>query len=350
LRVQWSNSFSESFRISNGVKQGGVLSPLLFTVYIDTLLSRLKTSSLGCHVGVEFCGAFGYADDIILLSPSRYGLKRMLDICTKYAYEYNVLFNPTKSKLILLRHDKKCGQSNSNIPCIRFMNGYLEVVQKDMHLGNLIGNVTQEEIISRSTNEFRARVNMVKTHFKWLPTDVMYHIFKTYCMPLYGSQLWDLNSSAINKFYVAWRKSIRYVLNLPRTTHCSLLPLICNDISISNQMSCRFLNFFRSLSTSSNYITRYCTKLALGGSRSSVSNNLSYLSEVCRRCRYDLAYISCVDTIPFFPKEYHTADCVNASLIRDLLSTKFNNTYIPSHEIFLQSTDIDCMIEVLCCT
>ena len=39
----------------------------------------LKNNDIGCHVGSHFCGAFGYADDIMLLSPSVSGLQNMLD-------------------------------------------------------------------------------------------------------------------------------------------------------------------------------------------------------------------------------------------------------------------------------
>ncbi len=58
---------SEAFAVSDGVKQGGVLSPVLFTVYVDELLQRLKACGMGCYIGNTFWGSFGYADDIILL-------------------------------------------------------------------------------------------------------------------------------------------------------------------------------------------------------------------------------------------------------------------------------------------
>ena len=50
--------------MSNGVKQGGVLSPLQFSIYIDNLFVQLKHSGLGCYLGSTFTGAFGYADDV----------------------------------------------------------------------------------------------------------------------------------------------------------------------------------------------------------------------------------------------------------------------------------------------
>ena len=57
------------------------MSPLLFGIYIDELLLELKASKVGCHVGSYYCGAFGYADDIILLCPSITGIEQMINIC-----------------------------------------------------------------------------------------------------------------------------------------------------------------------------------------------------------------------------------------------------------------------------
>ena len=67
MAVRWNIEFSDSFVVSNGVKQGGVLSPIMFCIYIDNLVMSLKNNDIGCHVGSHFRGAFGYADDIMLL-------------------------------------------------------------------------------------------------------------------------------------------------------------------------------------------------------------------------------------------------------------------------------------------
>ncbi len=64
-----------------GVKQGGVLSPLLFAVYIDELLRKLQPSGMVVLLVISNYDAFGYADDISLATPTIYGLKEMYAIC-----------------------------------------------------------------------------------------------------------------------------------------------------------------------------------------------------------------------------------------------------------------------------
>ena len=68
MYIRWGNSLSDSFKVSNGVRQGSVLSPVLFSVYLDGFLEELGNSGVGCHWGCLFAGAICYADDIVLES------------------------------------------------------------------------------------------------------------------------------------------------------------------------------------------------------------------------------------------------------------------------------------------
>ena len=76
MQVRWGDSLSEAFLVSNGVRQGSVLSPLLFAVYTDGLLAKLNDCGVGCHWGSLFAGAFCY--DIVLLAPCASALRTML--------------------------------------------------------------------------------------------------------------------------------------------------------------------------------------------------------------------------------------------------------------------------------
>ena len=96
LQVRWGSSMSSQFTACNGVKQGAILSPNLFSIYMDGLFEQLEKSGVGCHVGNHYTGCIEYADDLTLLTPTRSGLKVLIDICKIYAHEYCENFNSTR--------------------------------------------------------------------------------------------------------------------------------------------------------------------------------------------------------------------------------------------------------------
>ena len=100
FKVRWHNSYSEPFGVSNGVRQGGVLSPVLFALYLDGLLEELSNSGVGCYWGHMFAGALSYADDVVLLAPCGSALRRMLTICCSFALDHGLVFNASKTQLM----------------------------------------------------------------------------------------------------------------------------------------------------------------------------------------------------------------------------------------------------------
>jgi len=68
--VRWNGVFSDFFKVSCGVRQGGILSPVLFNLYVDDLIELLRDSGYGCYVSKTFIGCIMYADDLILVSPT----------------------------------------------------------------------------------------------------------------------------------------------------------------------------------------------------------------------------------------------------------------------------------------
>ena len=100
--VKWGNTKSEQFGIVNGTRQGSVLSPYFFAIYVNDLLLELRRLGVGCYIGGKFFGAVGYADDILLIAPCRSAMEQMLAVCEEFGYKNNLRFstdtNPSKSK------------------------------------------------------------------------------------------------------------------------------------------------------------------------------------------------------------------------------------------------------------
>ena len=110
--IHWNGCISHFFRLEAGVRQGGVLSPFLFAVFIDSIVERVKSADVGCYIRTICCSIFLYADDIILLSPTVHGLQVLLNVCEHYLIEIGMSINVNKSVCIRFgpRFSMKCAE------------------------------------------------------------------------------------------------------------------------------------------------------------------------------------------------------------------------------------------------
>jgi len=92
--VRWNGITGAAFPVLCRV---GILSPILFAIYVDSLISDLRQSGYCLYIGTLFVGCVVYADDIVLLSVSCFGLQRLVDICGSYGTQWDIKFNSTKS-------------------------------------------------------------------------------------------------------------------------------------------------------------------------------------------------------------------------------------------------------------
>ena len=74
-------SISKGFNVTNGVRQGAILSPKLFNVYIDGLSNILINCTTGGFLRGKRINHMLYADDLCIVSLSSAGLQNLLSIC-----------------------------------------------------------------------------------------------------------------------------------------------------------------------------------------------------------------------------------------------------------------------------
>ena len=100
--VRWNGDASHSFPIQTGVRQGSILSPYLFNIFIDDMLKSVSLHCNGLRVGNDAYSVLAYADDVTLFSSTLSGLQKSINICTEYAKLWRFKFNPNKSKFIVM--------------------------------------------------------------------------------------------------------------------------------------------------------------------------------------------------------------------------------------------------------
>jgi exonuclease III len=95
--IQWEGILSTNFNVSNGVRQGGVLSPILFNIYMDDLSNALNKAKIGCMINSTSVNHLFYADDAIIMAPSPTALQKLLNICVEYADVNELVYNAKKT-------------------------------------------------------------------------------------------------------------------------------------------------------------------------------------------------------------------------------------------------------------
>ena len=267
-----------------------------------------------------FYGAIAYADDVSLLCPSRHAVKYMLQIAKGFSDEYNVTFNHNKSNILVFENEN---DKNDNFKNIVFDKSTITHIERGKHLGNIIGKDSVIKNIETGIGDFYARVNMLLSNFPNVFPWIKYKLFKSFCMPLYGVQLWDLSSNRIQSFYVAWRKCIRRLLNLPYRTHCKLLNMVCNDLPVDMQIHKRFIKFFHSVITNPNKCIEMCGKLVMNGSQSITCHNLNYICALYSLRKDILPKSNVSRIIHSMANVYVSSQCFNsiskASLVSELM-------------------------------
>ena len=89
--MQWNDVLSNSFHISNGVCLGGVLSPYLFSLYMNTLSKNLNHLRVDCYIGSNKLNYVYFADDICLLAPSLNGLQDLVYFSNPNSFVFQLL-------------------------------------------------------------------------------------------------------------------------------------------------------------------------------------------------------------------------------------------------------------------
>ena len=224
--VRWNGIFSNAFAISCGVRQGSVLSPLLFNIYVDDLISQLTISNLGCYIGCNFFGCIMYADDIILLSASVTGLQSMLDICYDYGRNHYLIFNSKKSVCCAFG-------SCSAIDNMKIGDVSIAWVRSFKYLGITFNSDSKHSIdIEIIKRKFYAACNSVLSHCKGNNELVKLHLVKSYCLPLltYCLGAIQVPQYKVRELGVCWNDCFRKIFRFQRWESVKELQWYLNEL------------------------------------------------------------------------------------------------------------------------
>jgi len=140
------------FKLECGVRQGGVLSPYCFAIFIDDIIINVVNLKSGCYINRACLSIIIlYADDILLLAPSVESLQKLVTICANKLASFDMSINGNKSVYMRI-----CPRCNKHCANISDQDGQeLNWVQSCRYLG----------ITAESASHFKCNIGEAKKSF-----------------------------------------------------------------------------------------------------------------------------------------------------------------------------------------
>ena len=295
--VLWNGSVSRPLIIAQGVRQGAVLSPLLYAVFTSDLLVELESSGHGVYIDTLFCGAPTFADDMSLIANSPFALQAMLDIISSYTHKWRYSINSSKSQVLIL------GNCQPPISPWKVCNKPIPVSESAKHLGILIssrGSTIDRTLnaISNSRSAFYALTAVGARQSCMSPTTAL-HLFKSLSLSImaFGYESWAPSNMEIMMMERSQLKILRTILGCPVHSPSKGIHLLLGTLPVKYLLDLRHLMFTRSLLALPSSAT--ARKIFMFRSRSIELFNLSISSMLIGTLdRYNLPSVNELDEEP----------------------------------------------------
>jgi hypothetical protein len=241
--VKWGTFFSDFFTLTCGIRQGGVLSPYLFAIYIDGVADRVRLSKTGCYIKMTCVSSFLYADDILLLAPSVNSLQQLLRACEQELGWLDMTINLKKSACMRIgnRFNTSCENITTIDGCklnwtnsIRYLGVY---ISSSTVFHCLIDNAKRS--FYRSFNAIYGKIGNTASE------ETIIELLKMKCLPslYYGMEACPLNLSQINSLNFAIISCIMKVFRTNSKLIASECMSMFNVLSVTEALARRKKKF-----------------------------------------------------------------------------------------------------------
>jgi len=190
-KVRFQDFETELFNVDEGVKQGCVLSPIIFCIYINELAKLIKSSNLGITIFGTKIGCLFWADDVVLIGENENDLQKLLDVASDFSNKWKMCYNYDKSNVLIT------GQRVNVHKKWKLCNNFIKEVNEYKYLGVIL-NRNQSD--NSHIDEVLKRGNRIIAYIKSI-IDNQENFNRIY----YGTLLWQsIGLSSINCACATW--------------------------------------------------------------------------------------------------------------------------------------------------
>ena len=246
-QFRYKGTLSKPYTILQGVKQGGVDSPVLYKSYIYDMLQRLEDDRLGLHIGPIYLGSPTCADDVELLTNDKSGreLQIMLGVTKDYSKRHGYEIHPTKSTTTIMYETKAAAFERrewfiGDVP--------MPLEEKFDHLGlTWTAGKTKPNIELHISSARRTSYRLMGAGFHGfdgLNPVTSLKLVNAYVLPrlLLGLDAVVLNASDVKSLDTYHRKLLRQLQGLPESTANAAVYLLMGSIPIEGEWHKKILS------------------------------------------------------------------------------------------------------------
>ena len=326
--VKWNGDISSQFSLGNGVRQGGVISAILYCFYVNDLFTLLRQRGEGCWVQGTFCGIYGYSDDNFLLAPSLHALQCMIDTCEEYAEAHNLKFStdpdPVKCKTKCLAFTTRKRELKQMMLCGNPLPWVNHCKHLGNHLENKINGMKHDLTIKQA--QYINKNNDLEQEFYFCHPQTKFNINKIYNSHFTGSPLWNLFGSEALKMESTWNRSVKNMYDLPYATHRWLIEPISESLHLRRILIQRFLSFVRQVKKSEKVVTNMLLNTIMFSTRSTTGYNLRRIMMEANLTDIEQLDKLSINTIQYHPVK--SEDEWKISVIKECIDAKFGKKNI----------------------
>ena len=187
-----SNILTDPFKSQIGVKQGDVLIPNIFKIFLNDFGTLIDKSEIGAKLSNKTIGCLLFGDDLVLISDSKQGLQKQLDILDTYCKDWCLTVNINKTKIIIFNKTGRLIKDNF------ILDGQeIDCITRYMYLGIIIsasGKYGEARKILYN-NALKGSFKLMKDLSGLNPSiHAIVHLFDHTITPiaLYGSEIWGI--------------------------------------------------------------------------------------------------------------------------------------------------------------
>jgi hypothetical protein len=291
--IKLDKKLSKRIKLKRGVKQGGVISGILFNFFLDDLLTLCSESGFGATFFEIIQCIFGFCDDICLLSQIIEELQQLLLICESYANKWAIEFNISKCQIMMFGTKKQLIENRAQF----FLNGKeIEYTDNFKYLGlECTYNLDMASFfIKKFQNVSKSFYSLNSFGFKCGGVDpfLQAFIYKSFCLSriLYGLEIMTLNKKTLQTLNISQNNIIRYFTGLSRNSHITTLTKILKLFNIRDLYYYMKLVFIKNLKNNT-ICSRIFDYLLISNYKSNTMSFIKDFDTICDSLDLDEDYI-----------------------------------------------------------